>query len=126
MRKIIFFLCLLTLSFCYSQDSLKTKRVGPHLTIKEYVKQLKSEWFITNLLMLYDEYEQECYIDSTEVIFAIYKNWDTGETFRAIYSSKAGVSIYNLIEVETDYIHRKPTFVGFIEFLKIKTNKKGE
>ena len=81
---------------------------------------------IVNLLALYDEYKIECYNDSTKVTFGYFYDWRTGEEFKSVYKANPGVIETNLRRLEDGYIHKKPSFEGFIEFLRRKmgTSKK--
>lgn len=71
------------------------------------------------MLSLLREYSAECYADSELVKMGLFYTFE-GNKFKAIYDPKPYESIGNLIEVNDEWIHRDPTFTGFMEFLEAK------
>ena len=75
---------------------------GPTLTVVDIV--------VEGILPLYDEYEKECYADSS-----LHKeyHWYTSKG----YGDPVGYGVKN-----SYWGHREPTFQGFIKFLRKKAN----
>ena len=106
-------------------DSRQTPRKLLESRVGIITETLYPEYLaIINLLDFYDEYEKECYNDSTAIIFGYFYNWDDKKEFKAIYEPKGGVLLANLIKTEDGFIHREPTFQGFIKFLRKKCKEK--
>ena len=81
------------------------------ITIPKYPSP--DEMFIVKFLMYYDEYEQICFNDSTEIIGLV----PTSDTIYIGPSSSVSQKYY---EYKKLYNHKQPTFEGFMEYLKNK------
>ena len=72
----------------------------------------KREYLVVGLAYLYGLYEKECYADSS-----IHKEYEAWMSMG--YDQVVGVGLYEEI-----WIHKEPTFQGFIEFLRRKSQKR--
>lgn len=71
---------------------------------------------ISCLIELYEKYEQECYNDSSQITH----HNQNGDDFCISFSGSIGYS-YCISEGHFDekiWVHKQPTFEGFIEYLK--------
>jgi len=75
------------------------------------------ESFIPTVLS-YEIYAEECYNDSTAVTFGYFRDWDTGKEYKSVYRSRSGVIDIGLQRTEEGFVHKQPTFQGFIEWLE--------
>ena len=67
-------------------------------------------------------YQAECYADSKLVNMGYYWRFNS-EIFKAIHNPNPWESIGNLKKVEKEWIHREPTFLGFMKFLEAKVKR---
>jgi len=82
----------------------------------------EKEYFVLAILLLYDEYEQECYADSTFVI----SDGGYEHKFVAVNDTldlTRTMSIPAIHIVKRRWEHRQPTFQGFIEFIRRKKDE---
>lgn len=56
------------------------------------------------------DYQKECYNDSTYIA----ERWEE-------YEEYPGDLVYRIKQIPAHYTHKKPTFEGFIEYMKRKT-----
>lgn len=99
--KTIFLILVLISVNLYSQDSLNNNTQTLGLFPQSNYRTVENE-----LLRILEQYERECYADSTEISESY---WD--ENY--------------LLAKRKVWIHRELTFAGFIEFLRKKDLKKG-
>jgi len=69
------------------------------------------------------EYQKECFNDSVQVV--VWKSWEGMGFVESVWAK--GERPFNCESYPTDsilYLHDEPTFMGFIEFLNKKYNKK--
>ena len=71
---------------------------------------------IINILSLYDEYEKECYADSSQIV----RHFGYGVCYMMPGDKCITPGHYD----KKVWIHREPTFQGFIEFSRKKTGGK--
>ena len=67
----------------------------------------------TAIVLLYDEYAEECYADSTARYYYTLCDWDCWEV-----SCKKGDTIWGSTICPENWEHRPPTFTGFMEWIK--------
>jgi len=90
---------------------------------------------LVNFLELYEEYETQCFNDSTEQCFNYYKDYylfgsaldslGVGEKYKTPCSKNnfdLGISI-NYLGTGKEWVHVQPSFLGFIKYLKDKMRK---
>jgi len=92
-------------------------------TTKDWLNDLKHEYFVAAFLRLYSEYERDCWNDSTLVHGAMFRDYDSGQDFWARHRPRAGVMEANLLFLEDRWLHRQPTFEGFISWLRKKVKE---
>ena len=100
-------------------DSLN-KSIGEMISYNQALNIQKVERFTVAyaLLSLYDEYEADCYNDSTLTEGAVFRSYDTWKEFWAAYTPRGGEFIANLVRRESRWIHREATFKGFIGWIR--------
>ena len=105
------------------KDCVKLSESLPLVSIDGNTVTIYQNFTILNLLSLYEKYEEECYNDSTKVLFGYFYNYETGKEFKIIYEPKDDLMMANFVRTEHGYIHREPTFNGFIVFLRQQLKK---
>jgi len=89
---------------------------------------------ILELIELYEEYETECFNDSTEQCFNYYRTYHLfGSALDSLefenYKTPCGNFDYDLgIDASyrgthEEWVHVQPSFIGFMQYLKKKRNK---
>jgi len=88
-------------------------------TEAQITKMLSRHYSVGVLLSLYSRYEKECYDDSTLTNGAIFRTWNSGsEWWVQGYRKDAETMDVNFVRWESRWLHRAPSFPGFIEFLR--------
>ena len=71
--------------------------------------RIDSAWTYTIQVKDLTDYQKECYDDSTYVA----ERWEE-------YEEYPGDLVYRIKQIPSHYTHKKPTFEGFIEYMKRK------
>jgi hypothetical protein len=111
-------LVILLSVFIKAQDHILTHEDS--LKIEEMTKvlsELNAKW-TPSFLALTKAYRNECYADSSLQTFSMYRyDNDTAYRIKSKYDIDPAMNSNYIGEV-TKYIHREPTFKGFLEFIK--------
>ncbi len=108
---------LLTSEYSVSPDSDTLWCYDPPIiSVQDNYENYIKEQSEIRLLYLLTEYEADCYNDSTKVNVLIIENW-SGK-FRIIDDNDPFTHETGVVGREVDYIHKKPTFTGFIKWLQ--------
>ena len=75
---------------------------------------------INILLTVYDEYKAECYADSTLIKTVVSQAPDVEPDSTGLYDYSKVLTVNAVYQTETKWVHREPTFQGYIEFLRKK------
>lgn len=114
---IIVLTAVIMVALCFYRCPVQEKAIAQESNFRVWFARHKQT--INSLFYEYREYSIKCYADSTKVRMGLFYTFE-GNKFKAIYDPEPGEIIGNLIEVKDEYIHREPTFLGFMDWLEEK------